>query len=70
MERFGAEGQCMRMIDTEKLLLALWDAVEGAGAKPSANKVQKMARLAGASFDDKAARVIMVNAGKNLGEES
>jgi hypothetical protein len=45
--------------DERELLRRLWSAVQSSGGSPSVNMIQKMARLAGASFDDKAARAVL-----------
>jgi hypothetical protein len=45
--------------DKGELLRALWSAVERTGGRPTVNMIQKMARLAGAAFDDKAAHALL-----------
>jgi hypothetical protein len=45
--------------DKDELLRALWLAVERTGGRPTVNMIQKMARLAGAAFDDKAAHALL-----------
>jgi hypothetical protein len=51
--------------DDRELLRGLWSVVQSAGGSPSINMIQKMARLAGASFDDKAARAVLFGDAKN-----
>jgi hypothetical protein len=53
--------------DDRELLRRLWSAVQSAGGSPSVNMIQKMARLAGASFNDKASRAILFEDRKNTG---
>jgi hypothetical protein len=53
--------------DDHELLRSLWSAVQRAGGSPSINMIQKMARLAGASFNDKAARTVLFGDRENIG---
>jgi len=53
--------------DDRKLLRGLWSAVQSAGGSPSVNMILKMARVAGASFDDKASRAVLFGDRKNIG---
>jgi hypothetical protein len=53
--------------DDRELLRRLWSAVQSAGGSPSVNMIQKMARLAGASFNDKASRAVLSGDRENIG---